>query len=62
MTLQGEELSSEPVPAERGAGVMAMVEIKVDVALGSVGNGRKPKGLLCYCMNLLSTLPYCCLW
>lgn len=24
--------------------------------------GRKPTGLLCNCMNLLSTLPYCCLW
>lgn len=36
MALQGEELSSQPVPAEHGAGEMALV-IKVDAALGSVG-------------------------
>lgn len=41
MTLQGEELSSQPVPAEHGAGEMAIGEIKVDAALGSVGKERK---------------------
>lgn len=41
MTLQGEKLSSQPVLAEHGAGVMAIVGIKVDVALGSIGKERK---------------------
>lgn len=44
MTLQGEELSSQPVPAEDGAGEMATVEIKVDAALGSIGKEKNQEG------------------
>lgn len=62
VTLQGEELSSQPVPAEHGAGEMAAVEIKVGAALESVGKWRKPVVLLGDYMNLLPTLPYCCWW
>lgn len=62
VALQGEGLSSQPVPAEHGAGEMALV-IKVHAALGSVGGERKKtSGASCNCRNLLSTLPYCCLW